>query len=329
MSRETGRRGVRWRTCEQSRAAAFTLIELLVVISIIALLISLMLPSLSTAREEGKSIKCAANLQQIGLALASCQSEYSGFFPMWDDGARNTVQDNIIATWIDVLKHRNMMSVDAGYCPNDERPDFLNAQRGQSWGFKYPPPKTSRADVAGTDYSYSIGVPLASGAHLSDNSYTYPNNGGVESTRQLLQRNIDRRILSGDGWWNWIHNTSGYGLKFNNFAAGAWYNNTVGYRHGVVSTSRPGANLLKQDLHVEKARYNIGHYLTGIDTNQHFVTFPAEPLNVYPALGTNGGSAPAAGFPAEIDPYQISGASSNGSQSQWASEIRLQKGWDW
>ncbi len=312
-----------------TRLDAFTLIELLVVISIIAMLISILLPSLSTAREEGKSIKCATHLQQIGLALASCQSEYNGFFPMWDDGARNTVQDNIIATWIDALKHRNMMSVDAGYCPNDERPDFLNAQRGQSWGFKYPPPKTSRANISGTDYSFAISIPLASGAHLSDNVYSYPDGSRSEITRHLLQRNIDRRILAADGWWNWIHNMSGYGLKFNNFSAGAWYNNTVGYRHGLISNSKPAANLLKQDLHVEKARYDIANYLNGISTNYHFVTFPGEPLNVYPALGTNGGSAPAAGFPADIDPYQISGAASNGSQAQWSSEIRLQKGWDW
>jgi prepilin-type N-terminal cleavage/methylation domain-containing protein len=63
------------------RPGAFTLIELLVVVSIIALLISILLPSLAEAREAGKRTVCLTNLRQIGTAMGSYFNEYSDIFP--------------------------------------------------------------------------------------------------------------------------------------------------------------------------------------------------------------------------------------------------------
>jgi prepilin-type processing-associated H-X9-DG protein len=98
------------------RLAAFTLVELLVVIGIIALLIGILLPALSKARESAKTTACLSNLRQICMAGYNYAAGNQGIWPpcAWWDGAPGTESES----WPNIL-------VNSGYL---QAPDMTKGQ---------------------------------------------------------------------------------------------------------------------------------------------------------------------------------------------------------
>jgi len=70
-------------------ADGFTILELLIVVAIIALLISIVLPSVARARESARSVVCCSNLSEWSRAMMMYTQQHRDFLPYEDRGDEN------------------------------------------------------------------------------------------------------------------------------------------------------------------------------------------------------------------------------------------------
>jgi prepilin-type N-terminal cleavage/methylation domain-containing protein/prepilin-type processing-associated H-X9-DG protein len=113
----------------------FTLVELLVVVGIIAVLISLLLPSLAGARRAANATKCMSNMRQLGMGIVGFVNERDGYLPnawqnaspamRWDGSAWVTVSGedwgfrNPMWGWDYVVKKSMKLTNEVYRCPED------------------------------------------------------------------------------------------------------------------------------------------------------------------------------------------------------------------
>ncbi|MFC1737843.1 type II secretion system protein [Planctomycetota bacterium] len=116
-----------------SKRRAFTLIELLVVIATIALLLAILMPSLSKARRQSKSVVCQMNLHHWGYCFTMYANDNDGrFMRGWTDDYSGDW--GFGKQWMNQLRKYYSDQMDFALCPMTRRPDEDSRGLGGTFG---------------------------------------------------------------------------------------------------------------------------------------------------------------------------------------------------
>lgn len=105
----------------------FTLIEVLVVVAIIALLISILAPSLAAARRQARSTLCLSNVRQLGVASQMYANSWKGMLVDFGLAHGGSVDES--KTWLNSLRREYGQKLVAR-CPDDQSPYWTQPYPG-------------------------------------------------------------------------------------------------------------------------------------------------------------------------------------------------------
>jgi len=237
---------------ERRIGCAFTVPEVLAVVAILSILLAMLLPSMTVAKERARAVICASNERQIGIGIRNYAVQNKQYFPV---GVNPGSGDWL---WMAILREE-VSTMDLFYCPST--PETTRWVRRSNPGSPSHPTGWKKDEYRlgpgrGNSFSYGMnvwGAPCCADAYGTG---TYYNHATLGERKMNTVAAPDRFIVLGDS--NWETATGGdadWSAFIGMYAARQYPREThLGF-----------ANILRGDGHVDQA------------PRSKLVTFSADP----------------------------------------------------